>query len=199
MLKQEIKNIEILYDKALYNECNKTLHRAKRIAREEQALLLLVRAVELGEDVAGRGLREREFTKDLDALIDEEREGDRETSGTWLPTTSCIQRSTACSAVVATCAPMRSMPWSRRSASTPLSRARTRPKADGRLLRFYTQGFCQWAKRDWVQSFEKFSRAKQILDDNPLIKADLPEALHPHAPLPDPMPDRAGPFQGSAG
>ena len=34
MLKQEIKNIEILYDKALYNECNKTLHRAKRILRE---------------------------------------------------------------------------------------------------------------------------------------------------------------------
>jgi hypothetical protein len=27
LLKQEIKNIEILYDKALYNEANKTLHR----------------------------------------------------------------------------------------------------------------------------------------------------------------------------
>jgi hypothetical protein len=37
MLKQEIKNIEILYQKALYVECNKLLHRAKRIAGRTSA------------------------------------------------------------------------------------------------------------------------------------------------------------------
>ena len=36
ILKQEIKNIEILYQKALYEECNKLLHRAKRIAKENE-------------------------------------------------------------------------------------------------------------------------------------------------------------------
>lgn len=40
---------------------------------------------------------------------------------------------------------------------------------------FYTQGFCHWAKRDWSTSLEKFLRVKQILDENPLIKADLPK------------------------
>ena len=40
---------------------------------------------------------------------------------------------------------------------------------------FYTQGFCQWAKRDWKTSLEKFLRVKQILEDNPLIKTDLPK------------------------
>ncbi|MGV6862373.1 MAG: hypothetical protein ACWA41_11415, partial [Putridiphycobacter sp.] len=33
-LKQEIKNVEILYQKALYKECNKFLKRAKKVAIE---------------------------------------------------------------------------------------------------------------------------------------------------------------------
>lgn len=40
---------------------------------------------------------------------------------------------------------------------------------------YYTQGFCYWAKRDWRTSYEKFAKVKQILDHNPLIKADLPK------------------------
>jgi tetratricopeptide (TPR) repeat protein len=40
---------------------------------------------------------------------------------------------------------------------------------------YYTQGFCQWAKRDWTASLEKFRRVKTILDSNPQIKADLPK------------------------
>ena len=33
-LKQEIKNVEILYNKALFKECNKFVYRAKEIAKE---------------------------------------------------------------------------------------------------------------------------------------------------------------------
>lgn len=40
---------------------------------------------------------------------------------------------------------------------------------------YYTQGFCQWAKRDWSTALEKFRRVKTILDSNPQIKADLPK------------------------
>lgn len=39
----------------------------------------------------------------------------------------------------------------------------------------YTQGFCQWAKRDWALSYAKFQRAKEILDKHPLLKKDLPQ------------------------
>lgn len=39
----------------------------------------------------------------------------------------------------------------------------------------YTQGFCQWAKRDWATSYTKFARAKEILDKHPLLKKDLPQ------------------------
>ena len=40
---------------------------------------------------------------------------------------------------------------------------------------YYTQGFCQWAKRDWQVSLEKFARVRQILDEQPQLKADLPK------------------------
>ena len=55
-LKQEIKNIEILYQKALYVECNKLLHRAKRIARDNERLAThlfdLARALITARDLA---------------------------------------------------------------------------------------------------------------------------------------------------
>ncbi len=40
---------------------------------------------------------------------------------------------------------------------------------------YYTQGFCQWARRDWATSLEKFQRVKQILDEHASIRSDLPK------------------------
>jgi len=40
MLKQEIKNIEILYNKALFEECSKFLERAKKLAEKKRKVLL---------------------------------------------------------------------------------------------------------------------------------------------------------------
>ena len=74
ILKQEIKNIEILYDKALYKECNKLLHRAKRIAQENEKFYYLFELLNWEKMLLEEAYESGEFTKDLDALIAEESE-----------------------------------------------------------------------------------------------------------------------------
>ena len=63
VLKQEIKNIEILYQKALYKECNKFLNRAKKTRNRTREVLLFVRIIELGKNTVGRSLRGRRIHK----------------------------------------------------------------------------------------------------------------------------------------
>ncbi|MBL8001368.1 MAG: hypothetical protein JNL05_05340 [Flavobacteriales bacterium] len=175
ILKQEIKNIEILYDKALFNECNKTLHRAKRIARENERFYYWFELLNWEKMLLEEAYESGEFTKDLDALIEEEREVIEKLrnlaayhilyskinyvfrSGGYVRTEeehSMVEEISEHPLI--------------KGKNTALSRRAA-------TICFYTQGFCQWAKRDWSLSYEKFARARQILDENPQIRADLPK------------------------
>ena len=64
ILKQEIKNIEILYSKALYTECNKLLHRAKRIARENERFYYWFELLNWEKMLLEEAYESGEFTKD---------------------------------------------------------------------------------------------------------------------------------------
>ena len=175
ILKQEIKNIEILYQKALYEECNKLLHRAKRIARENERFYYWFELLSWEKALLEEAYESGEFTKDLDALIEEERsviEKLRNLAAyhilyskiNYVFRSGGYVRSDEERAMVAEISehPLivgKNTALSRRAAT----------------ICFYTQGFCQWARRDWRLSLEKFQRVKQILDENPSIKADLPK------------------------
>jgi hypothetical protein len=175
VLKQEIKNIEILYDKALYNECNKTLHRAKRIARENERFYYWFELLNWEKMLLEEAYESGEFTKDLDALIEEERE--------------VIERLRNLAAYHILYSKINYVFRSGGYVRTDEEKAMVEEISEHPLIKgkntaqsrraaticFYTQGFCYWAKRDWATSFEKFSRARQILDENPLIRADLPK------------------------
>ena len=175
MLKQEIKNIEILYDKALYEEANKTLHRAKRIARENERFYYWFELLNWEKMLLEEAYESGEFTKDLDALIEEERD--------------VIEKLRNLAAYHILYSKINYVFRSGGYVRTDEEHAMVEEISEHPLIKgkntalsrraaticFYTQGFCQWAKRDWRTSFEKFARAKQILDEHPLLKSDLPK------------------------
>jgi len=175
ILKQEMKNIEILYDKALYNECNKTLHRAKRIARDNERFYYWFELLNWEKMLLEEAYESGEFTKDLDALIEEERE--------------VIEKLRNLAAYHILYSKINYVFRSGGYVRTPEEHAMVEeisghPLIKGRntalsrraaTICYYTQGFCQWARRDWAVSLEKFTRVRQILDENPHIKADLPK------------------------
>ncbi|MEO8589017.1 MAG: hypothetical protein ABI432_06600 [Flavobacteriales bacterium] len=175
ILKQEIKNIEILYQKALYVECNKLLHRAKRIARQNERFYYWFELLSWEKMLLEEAYESGEFTKDLDALIEEERD--------------VIEKLRNLAAYHILYSKINYVFRSGGYVRTDEEHAMVEEISEHPLIKgkntalsrraaticFYTQGFCQWAKRDWKTSLEKFQRVKQIIDDNPLIKADLPK------------------------
>jgi len=175
ILKQEIKNIEILYQKALYVECNKLLHRAKRIARENERFYYWFELLNWEKMLLEEAYESGEFTKDLDALIEEERDVIEKLRNlaayhilyskiNYVFRSGGYVRTDEEHAMVEEISEHPLI----KNKNTALSRRAA-------TICYYTQGFCQWAKRDWKVSLEKFQRVKQIIDDNPLIKADLPK------------------------
>ena len=175
MLKIEIKNIEILYDKALYEEANKTLHRAKRIARENERFYYWFELLNWEKQLLEEAYESGEFTKDLDALIEEEREVIEKLRNlaayhilyskiNYVFRSGGYVRSEDEHAMV------------EEISEHPLIKGKnTALSKRAATICYYTQGFCQWAKRDWHVSLEKFARVRQILDEQPQLKADLPK------------------------
>lgn len=175
VLKQEIKNIEILYKKALFKECNKFLHRAKKIAAENERFYYLYQLLSWEKMLLEEAYEAGEFTKDLDALIDEESE-----------VLEKLRNLAAYSVLYSKINYVfRSGGYVRSDeehnmveeiSEHPLIKGKnTALSKRAASICYYTQGFCYSAKRDHKTSFAKFTRALEILDENPLIKKDLPK------------------------
>jgi tetratricopeptide (TPR) repeat protein len=175
ILKQEIKNIEILYQKALYTECNKLLHRAKRIARENERFYYLFELLSWEKMLLEEAYESGEFTKDLDALIEEEREVIEKLRNlaAYHILYSKINYVFRSGGYVRT---EEEHAMVEEISEHPLIKGKnTALSRRAATICYYTQGFCHWAKRDWKTSLQKFLRVKEILDENPTIKADLPK------------------------
>lgn len=173
LLKQEIKNIEILFGKALYGEANKTLHRAKRMARDHEKFYYWFELLNWEKMLLEEAYESGEFTKDLDALIAEEQlviEKLRNLAAyhilyskiNYVFRSGGYVRTDEEHAIV------------EEISEHPLIKGKNTALSDrAATICYYTQGFCHWAKRDWATSHAKFARAKEIMDQNPRILGDL--------------------------
>ena len=72
ILKQELKNVEILYNKALYKECEKFVTRAKALARENEEFYYWYELIAWEKRLLEVAFEEGEFGVDLDELVKEE-------------------------------------------------------------------------------------------------------------------------------
>ncbi|MCB0478368.1 MAG: hypothetical protein KDC84_09405 [Crocinitomicaceae bacterium] len=72
IIKQEIKNVEILHKKALYKECKKFIKRAKKLARDYEKFYYLFELVSWQKKLLEEEYESGNFDEDLDALIEEE-------------------------------------------------------------------------------------------------------------------------------
>lgn len=175
ILKQEIKNIEILYRKALYAECNKLLHRAKRIAKENERFYYWFELLSWEKMLLEEAYESGVFTKDLDALIEEERDVIEKLRNlaAYHILYSKINYVFRSGGYVRT---EEEHAMVEEIAEHPLIKGKnTALSRRAATICYYTQGFCHWAKRDWKTSLTKFMRVKEILDEHPQIMGDLPK------------------------
>lgn len=174
VLKQEIKNIEILYKKALFKECNKFLVRAKKLAITHEKFYYWFELLNWEKLLLEEAYEAGEFTRDIDELISEEQEVIEKLRNlaayhvlyskiNFVFRSGGFVRSEEDRAIV------------EEISTHPLIKGRnTALSHRAATICYYIQGFCAMANRDLALSYEKFSRVKAILDENPMVKNDLP-------------------------
>ncbi len=175
ILKHELKNIEILYKKALYRECNKFLVRAKRIAVEYEKFYYLFELLSWEKLLLEEAYEAGEFTTDIDALIKEEQEVIEKLRNlaayhvlyskiNYVFRSGGYVRSDADRALV------------EEISHHPLIIGRNTAQSHrAATICYYIQGFCATAKVDKETALVKFQKVKAVLDNNPAIRNDLPK------------------------
>lgn len=173
VLKQEIKNVEILYKKALFKECNKFVSRAKKQAIQHEKFYYWFELLSWEKLLLEEAYEAGKFDKDLDALIAEEQDviDKLRNLAEYQMLYSRINYL------------YRSGGFSKNEEErNEVDKIRNHPLIKGKntalssraaSICYYVQGLCAATNRDYQTSFVKFNRVKQILDNNPLIKKDL--------------------------
>ena len=173
VLKQEIKNVEILYKKALFKECNKFLIRAKKQAIENEKFYFLFELISWEKLLLEEAFEDGQFNMDLDKLIEEEQDviAKLQNLAEYHVLYSKINYV------------FRSEGFSRNAEDIrivkeiedhPLIKGKNTALSDrAATICYYTQGFCAMANSRTDVSLLKFNRVKEILDGRPKLKTDL--------------------------
>lgn len=172
MLKQEIKNIEILYNKALFEECSKFLDRAKKLAEKYEKFYYLFELINWEKTLLEESFEDGRFV-DLDKLIEEEKD-----------VLEKLRNLTEYHVLYSKINYVfRSGGYSRTDENIqiieeivnhPLIKGKnTATSKRAATICYYTQGFCNMANGDPKTALEKFKKVKQILDDNLFLRGDL--------------------------
>lgn len=171
ILKEEIKNVEILYKKSLYKECRKFLLRAKKTAEEHEKFYYWFELISWEKLLIEEDYEQGNFNFDLDNLIQEE--------------LSVIEKLRNLAEY--------QMIYSRINYIFRSGGFVTRPddiaavdeisnhhliigkntalSSSAASICYYIQGLCNATKRDFETALIKFNRTKEILDKKPKTKA----------------------------
>lgn len=173
VLKQEIKNVEVLYNKALYKECNKFLLRSKKIAVLHEKFYFLFELISWEKLLLEEQLEDGTFTKDLDGLIDDELDvidklGNLAQYHVLYSKINYAFRSGGYCRTATDRAIVNEI------AQHPLIIGKNTALSDrAATICYYTQGFCSLSNWNYSEAYDKFRKVKYILDKNLNIRKDL--------------------------
>jgi tetratricopeptide (TPR) repeat protein len=172
LLKQELKNVEILYNKALYKECEKFVSRAKELAAENEKFYYWYELIAWQKKLLEEAYEEGEFSTNLDELVQEEEKviAKLRNLAEYQVVYSKINlifrsggftRNKKEKEIVDSIADYHLI----KGKNTAISTRAT-------SMCYYIKGLCAATVRNYADSFQFFNRTREILDANPKIKED---------------------------
>lgn len=172
ILKQEIKNVEILYNKALYKECEKFVSRAKILASDYEKFYYWFELISWQKKLLEEAYEDGEFSANLDELIEEE-----ETVIAKLRNLAEYQIIYSKINLI-----FRSGGFTRNEKERQIVESisdhhlikgkNTAISTRASSMCYYIKGLCAATNRNYEDSFQFFNRVREILDNNPKIKED---------------------------
>jgi tetratricopeptide (TPR) repeat protein len=171
-LTQEIKNVEILYNKALYKECEKFVARAKEIAKRHEKFYYWFELISWEKKLLESAYESGEFSIDLDKLVEEEE--------------MVIAKLRNLAEYTVIYSKINLIFRSGGFTRNEKERKVVEDIADYHLIKgkntaistkaasicYYIKGLCAATNRNYEDSFQFFNRTREILDHNPDIKLD---------------------------
>jgi hypothetical protein len=172
ILKQEIKNVEILYNKALYKECEKFVARAKIQAAEYEKFYYWFELIAWQKKLLEEAYEEGEFSTNIDKLIEEEELVIAKLRNlaeyqiiyskiNLIFRSGGFTRNENERKIVDSIADYHLIKGKNTAISTRAS-----------SMCYYIKGLCAATNRNFADSFQFFNRTREILDNNPKIKED---------------------------
>lgn len=172
ILKQEIKNVEILYNKALYKECEKFVKRAKTTAKKYEKFYYWFELINWEKKLLDSAYESGEFGLDLDELVKEEE--------------MVIAKLRNLAEYTVIYSKINLIFRSGGFTRTASEREVVEGIADYHLIKgkntalsvkaasicYYIKGLCAATNRNYKDSFTFFNKTREILDNNPFIKLD---------------------------
>ncbi|MFA7272979.1 MAG: hypothetical protein WC044_03875 [Crocinitomicaceae bacterium] len=172
LLKQEIKNVEILYNKALFKECEKFVSRAKEIAKENEKFYYWFELISWEKKLLEEAYEAGEFSVNLDDLVEEER--------------VVIDKLRNLAEYQIIYSKINLIFRSGGFARNKKEREEVESIADYHLIKgkntalsvrassmcYYIKGLCAATNRNYSDAFLFFNKTRTILDNNPKIKED---------------------------
>ncbi|MCT4579846.1 MAG: hypothetical protein N4A35_00390 [Flavobacteriales bacterium] len=173
VLKQEIKNIEILYNKALFKECRKFLKRAKAKAKEYEKFYYWFELISWEKRLIEEEYEQGIFSFDLEQLIQEELEV-IEKLRNLAEYQMIFSQINAIFRTGLHNRPNEELATVEEIANHHLIKGKnTALSSRAATICYYIQGICNATQRNYPVALTKFSRTLEILDNNPKIKIDL--------------------------
>lgn len=175
ILRQEIKNIEILLRKGLYKECHKFLQRAKKIAKENEKFYYQFELINLEKQLLEEDYESGEFDKDLNELVSEE--------------AGCIEKLRNLAEYHIIYSKINYVFRREGFAHNDEERSIVSEIENYHLIKgkntalstrasticYYIKGLCATTNRQYQDAFTFFLRVKEIFDRMPHIRADIPK------------------------
>jgi hypothetical protein len=173
ILRQEIKNIEILFKKGLYKECHKFLQRCKKLANEHEKFYYLFELINLEKQLLEEDYESGEFDKDLNALVEEEM--------------VCIEKLRNLAEYHIIFSKINYVFRREGFAHNEEEKTIVKEIEDYHLIKgkntalsarasticYYIKGLCATTNRQHQDAFTFFLKSKEIFDKNPHIRSDL--------------------------
>lgn len=171
-LKQEIKNVEILYNKALYRECEKFVSRAKETAKKYEKFYYWFELISWEKKLLDSAYESGVFSIDLDKLVEEEEMviAKLRNLAEYTVIYSKINlifrsggftRNESEREIVDSIADYHLIKGKNTALSTKAA-----------SICYYIKGLCAATNRNYADSFQFFNKTREILDNNPHIKSD---------------------------
>ncbi len=175
IIKQELKNIEILYNKALFKECEKFVHKAKKLCIEGEKFYYHTDVLAWEKRLMDEALEHGVFSDDLEQLIREEEE--------------VVDKLRNLAEYQLVYSRINLIYRSGGFTRTPEEEQMVEEIANHHLIKgkntalsvratsicYYIKGLCAATVNNYQDSYQFFNRTRQVLDQNPVIKADLPQ------------------------